>query len=272
MFVDRISESKISTYEQCKLKYLYSYVKRYEENKKIPKHHLKFGSYIHKIFELGYEKTSEDELKLISKGIRNNFNFKQKIDEAKVDDCIKNFLKFNSGLAETVGVELEYIIEVKKGIKLNGIIDRIVKSPEGNYLIIDYKTSKRPLTKLGIYQNNQLKAYTYAVSKIFNVPVNKITASHFYPITGKFIHCTYTNAQINTFLQKRIDQVWEIRKKKAVDLVPSKNTFCDWCGYKDICSEFNDKYSIQAKLEERGKKAPRPKDPDALPPVEILLT
>lgn len=194
MFIDRISESKISTYEQCPLKYLYNYVKKYEEDKKVPKHHLKFGSYIHRIFELGYEKSSKDELLEIADSIKESYSFKQKIEEGKVQACIDNFLKFNKNLEETVGTELEFLIEVRKGIKFNGIIDRIVKSPNGNYLIIDYKTSKKALTKLEIYQNHQLKSYTYAVSKIFNVPVNKIIASHFYPITGKFVHCQYSNA------------------------------------------------------------------------------
>lgn len=271
MFLDRISESKISTYEQCPLKYLYNYVKRYEEDKGVPTHHLKFGTYIHKIFELGYEKSTESELLEIAEDIKANYNFKQKIDEEKVEKCVKNFLKFNSNLSETVGTELEYLIEVEKGIKFNGIIDRIVKSPEGNYLIIDYKTSKRSLSKVEIYQNDQLKSYTYAVSRIFNVPVTKITASHFYPITGKFVHCNYSNAQINAYVKKRIDQVWEIRKKKTEDMCPTQNQFCNWCGYKDICPEFNDKYAVQARLDERGKKAPRKKDKGSPNPVEILL-
>lgn len=272
MFLDRISESKISTYEQCPLKYLYTYVKRYQEDKGTPKHALKFGSYIHRIFELGYEKSTEDELMSIAEDIKDNYGFKEKIDDFKVQECIKNFLKFNGGLAETVGAELEYIIEVEKGIKFNGIIDRIVKSPEGNYLIIDYKTSKKALSKIGIFQNNQLKGYTYAVSKIFNVPVTKITASHFYPLTGKFIHCQYNATQIGTYVKKRIDQVWEIRKKKEIQMCPNQNDFCNWCGYKDICPEFNDKYSIQARIDEREKKAPRKKDPNAPKPVEILLS
>jgi len=268
MFIDRFSESKIGKYEECPLKYLYKYVNRYQEDKGVKKHHLKFGSYIHRIFELGYGKETKDELLTVAEDIKNNFNFKQKIEDGKVEACVDNFLKFNSKLAETVGVELEYLIEIQKGITLNGIIDRIVKSPEGNYLIIDYKTSKRALTPVELYKNPQLQSYTYAVSRLFKVPYKKIMAAHFYPLTGKFIHCQYTPVQINNYIKKRVDQVWDIRKKKKGDFCPQQNQFCNWCEYQQICPEFNDPLVVKARLEERGTAEYRKTDSK---PVTLLL-
>ena len=257
MFIDRYSESKMGKYLECPLKYLYSYVKKLEEDKGVKKHHLKFGSYIHKIFELGFEKETREELVTIADDIKSSFRFNQKIEEGKVEKCINNFLKFNGKLGETLGTELEYLIEIAGGIKLNGIIDRLIKSPEGNYLIIDYKTSKRPLTPTQLYKNSQLQSYTYAVSRIYKVPIKKIMAAHFYPLTGKFIHCQYSSIQINKYIKERINQVWEIRKKKATDFRPTQNQYCNWCEYQQVCTEFHDPLVVNARLDKRGTKPGR---------------
>ena len=140
MFIKSISESKASTFTQCNLKYKFRYIDKYEEISK-NKDALDFGSYIHKIFEVGYEKTSLEDLFTIAEELKKDY----KITEEKkkhIETCLRNFLRFNASLTETVGVELVYEIKQddKHDISLNGIIDRVVKSPQGEYLVIDYKS------------------------------------------------------------------------------------------------------------------------------------
>ena len=238
MFIKSISESKASTFNQCNLKYKYRYVDKYEEISR-NKDALDFGSYIHKILELGFEKTSLEDLLTIAADCKKNYKITEEKDR-HVETCLRNFLRFNASLTETIGVELVYEIkqDEKSDISLNGIIDRVVKSPQGEYLVIDYKTGKRELKKHQLYQNHQMQGYAYAIHKLMKVPLDKITVAHFYPMTGNLVSLKYSWAQISSYIRDKMDTVWRIRKKKKNEFPASKNEFCWWCGYASLCPEF----------------------------------
>jgi len=133
---------------------------------------------------------------------------------------------------------------------LNGIIDRVIKGDDGGYLIIDYKTSKREKTKVELYQDTQLKGYVYAISKLYEVPISKIVAAHYYPLTNNFVHVQYSVPQINAHLRKIVDEVWKIRKKKKDEMRSNRNEFCNWCAYKTACPEFCTMHEVQKTIEE----------------------
>ena len=121
MFIKKLSPSKSSTYEQCQLLYKYRYVEFLAEDEGGNKDAMKFGSYIHRIFELCYEETeNKDKLYEVADEIAGNYEFQEKIDEKRKNKCIDNFFNFNKTLEETVGVELEYEVEVQEGIFLSG--------------------------------------------------------------------------------------------------------------------------------------------------------
>ena len=247
MHIDKISESKYKTFKQCKLKYRYKYVDYLPEPDEANTDALHFGSYIHKIFEDGVNIQSEKELVKLSEELRGEY--KVSTDYTGKDlICIKNFLEFNKKLGETVATELSFEVELGKDIKLNGIIDRIIKGKNNTYLIIDYKTSKKEKSKIELYQDTQLKGYAYAVHKMFNVPIKNITVAHYYPLTDNLVNVSYTSNQINSYVKSIIDEVWRIRKAKKESLVATRNEFCNWCPYKSLCPEFNDPLVIEENL------------------------
>jgi RecB family exonuclease len=229
------------------LKYRYKYVDYLPEPDEANTDALHFGSYIHKIFEDGVNIQSEKELVKLSEELRGEY--KVSTDYTGKDlICIKNFLEFNKKLGETVSTELSFEVELGKDIKLNGIIDRIIKGKNNTYLIIDYKTSKKEKSKIELYQDTQLKGYTYAVHKMFNVPIKNITVAHYYPLTDNLVNVSYTSNQINSYVKSIIDEVWRIRKAKKESLVATRNEFCNWCPYKSLCPEFNDPLVIEENL------------------------
>ena len=210
---------------------------------------LNFGSYIHKIFELGYEKTNINDLFTIAEQCEKDYKITKEKGK-KTETCLRNFLRFNASLTETVGTELIYEIKYdeKSDISLNGIIDRVVKSPQGEYLVIDYKTSKRELKKHELYQNHQMQGYAYAIHKLFKVPFDKITVAHYYPVSGNLVSLKYSFAQISAYLRNKMETVWKIRKKKKEEFPPSKNEFCNWCGYSSLCPEYSTPQKIMESL------------------------
>lgn len=253
MYIKTISESKYQTFKQCQLKYRYRYVDRLPEPDDAPTDALHFGSYIHKILEDGVKATTEAELMQIAEDVRGSYKVSKKYD-GKDRTCIQNFLKFNDGLGETVDTELVFEVDVKDDITLNGVIDRVIKGQDGGYLIIDYKTSKREKNKTELYQDSQLKGYVYAISKMYNVPVQEIVAAHYYPLTNNFVYVRYSKPQINAHVKRIVDEVWKIRKKKKAEFQPSRNEFCDWCAYKKACPEFCSMFDVEKKIEELKAK------------------
>lgn len=250
MFINTISESKRQTFNQCKLKYNFRYVERLPEPEYANTEALQFGSFIHKVLEDGVEAKTEEELFQIAEEARSSYRISQKY-EGKDSICFRNFLKFNENLGKSKGIELVFEVPLKDDISLNGVIDRVIEGEKGGYLVIDYKTSKREKTKVDLFQDSQLKGYVYAIHKMYNVPINQITAAHYYPLTNNFVHVQYSVPQINAHVKKTVDEVWKIRKSKKEDMQPSRNQYCNWCVWqKKHCSEFNDQHTVQKAIEE----------------------
>jgi len=249
MFINTISNSKRDTFNQCKLKYRYRYVERIADYDISNTDALHFGSYIHQIFEDGVAASDLQTLEKLAEESKEKYKFASSYD-SKITPCLKNFLRFNATLPEVGISEQHFELEVADGITINGYIDRIIKGKEGGYLVIDYKTSKREKSKVDLYQDPQLKGYVYAVHKLYNIPLNKITAAHYYPITNTFVNVQYTSNQIHAHIKAVVDDVWKIRKAKKTDLVPIRNQFCNWCSYKSLCPEFTENCLIERRLDE----------------------
>lgn len=196
-----------------------------------------FGSYIHRILERGYTCKSLEEIILICKEEKENYKFSGHSDN-EISKTIQNFFLWNRNLSETVGIEYEYNLELVEGINLIGFIDRILKSKDGSYLIIDYKTG-RPKTVLELTSNKQGMFYSWVIHKVFNVPYTNITFGHYYPVTNEFVAVKYSSAKVENFIYKElVKKIWDLRGKKKEDLKPRRNKYCGNCGYRKICPLF----------------------------------
>lgn len=252
MFLERISNSKRETWNQCRLKYKYKYVHFYEPFDEGSGDAMAFGSFIHRILELGVEAKDLETLQQIGEQVRGNYKFDKSYDK-KTDVCLRNFLRFNAQLCEAGQTEAWFNNEVEPGMVSHGVIDRCVQGREGGLLVIDYKTSKREKTKMELYQDKQGQTYVDAKSKETGIPVERITFGHYYPLTNNFVTVKYTRPQILKNRKEIIRDGWNIRKAKTDDLIPMENQFCNWCQYKSGCSI----HSPQPLIEETLKHAKR---------------
>ena len=256
MFINTISHSKSEIFIQCKLKYKYKYIERLTGDKPKNEDALNFGSYIHKILEDGVAAKDLKQLQVLAEQHKGSYKIPYTYRE-KVGRCLTNFLSFNQKLGETLATELVYEVDLDKArdIKQNGVIDRVIQGREGGILVIDYKTSKREKTKYTLFKDRQLQAYCNAVSELYEVPIDKITCAHYYPLTGNFVDVKYSKPAISSWKRGEIDRVWKIRKAKLNEFNASENIFCNWCEYVDMCPLFVPPMHAEKRLTEQREIA-----------------
>jgi RecB family exonuclease len=267
MFLDRLSNSKSDVIDQCLLKYDYRYIRKLPGYPSKNEDALDFGTYIHRIFELGHTENHITQLEKIAENIKKDYKVPL-VYKDRITQCLSNFLRFNKSLGETMAVEHEFSVDLAEGIKYNGFIDRIVRGQQGGVLIIDYKTSKKEKSKIELSRDKQLIGYAYAVSKEFNIPLNEIWCAHYYPLTDNLVSVKFPQSAINMWQEKEINKAWKIRKKKKDEFPAMQNEFCDWCEYKPICPIFNDGCVVSQRIEEQKKLAEAQREKDKLPSIK----
>ena len=244
-----ISNSRRESFNKCRLKYKFNYVNRFEETDPGNTGALHFGSFIHEIFEKGVGSVNIEQLWSIANDIKDKYSFPDSYNK-KIEVCLKNFLRFNAQLPKESLVEHHFKEKLASDVLHEGYIDRIVKSPNGSVVVIDYKTSKREKTKFELFSDTQGKSYVYAAHKLTNTPIRNISFAHYYPLTNNLVAATYTEQVIIQHIKNIVYDVAKIKGCTEDDLYPTKNEFCDWCGYKSLCSLYNDPTTVTSRLNE----------------------
>lgn len=252
MFINTISASKSDIIDQCLWKYYLKYILKIPGFGSKNEEALNFGSFIHKVFELGYRETDKKELMKIAESQRSVYHIPFQMND-RINSCISNFLQWNAKMGETLSTEgfVEEFLDEKNDIKFIGVIDRVIKGKDGGYLVVDYKSSKREKKTKDLLDDKQLMGYAWAISQRYKVDVSKVWCAHFYPVTGNFYPVQFSRMQIAMWKKKEIDKVWRIRKKKKDDFPAQSNIFCDWCEMKDVCEKFTSKDLVCKRLDEQ---------------------
>jgi hypothetical protein len=254
MFINKISSSKSDIIDLCLWKYNLKYNLRIPGFGSKNEESLNFGSFIHKVFELGYKEKDMKSLMKIAEEVRPTYKIPfQMTDRIKM--CIEHFLVWNQKLGETLSTEsaFETPLDEQHDIIFNGVIDRIVKGNDGGYLVIDYKTSKREKKTKDLLDDKQMMGYAYAIHMKYGVEYSKIFCAHYYPVTGNFYPVRFSKIQILNWKKKEIDKVWRIRKKTKEDFPPMKNIFCSNCEFIPVCSKFTCEKEVNQRLDEQIK-------------------
>lgn len=253
------SASMINTYLDCGRKFFFKYVKNLEQVEESDISYLAFGNLFHKSAECFVEsdyKTPIEEC--INKGFEQlKEEEKASITQSAKDTCIKylqslekyyksenKFLKAEEKI-EGVEVHLNNL-----SLKLYGIIDRIDKTPNGDYIVIDYKTSKSRKefdNNIENLFNSELaeKRNSYALQILFYAYLlqrkgyNVIDTQLIYPhLLQKNPYCSVSefNKEIYNEYEEHLKACLEEIFDKENNWNSTKN--CKYCDYKEICSNF----------------------------------
>lgn len=240
------------------MKFKYKYIDRITKvfnDKNKDADHLQWGSYVHRIFELGEDAEDVKDLEIIAKEERSNYHFNEtRLKE--LPKIFRNFISLNKKIKNnSVGSEIEFEIwEEDIKTHTNGKIDRIVKGKDGRYLIIDYKTGK-PKNRTELLRDPQLVLYIFAVCKLYNTDPSRIRVAHFYPHkSDELVSLAIPPMIVENVRKKYKSTIWKVRKLKNSELKPTLNEFCNWCDFKGICRLHTPKLLVEKRLEDYAEE------------------
>ncbi|MFA6952392.1 MAG: PD-(D/E)XK nuclease family protein [Candidatus Methanomethylophilaceae archaeon] len=251
------SNTKISTFEQCRYKYDLKYNKGIKSYKNTIEAFM--GSMVHETLEKLYtdlrymKKLSLDELL----GIYNQKwkeNFTHEIIIAKKEytadnyrligeDCIrKYYLRFDPFDQETIiGLETNDFLDLGDGNTYSVRIDKF--SCKGNdYYVCDYKTESRMRTKDDADHDRQLSMYAKWVRETYPDAENIYVLWHMLRF-DKDLVAERTDTEMDEIFENTKRSIKEI--ESCTEWPTNPGTLCDYCDYKGQCPEFTHLIEIE---------------------------
>lgn len=267
------SHSKISTFEQCSLKYKFSYIDHFDLG--VEGIEAFMGSIVHTSLEKLYkdmmggtilglhalldfykatwEQEYHDGIQVVKKGMTPDM-YKQKGASFIIGYYTKHH-PFDH--AKTLVLESQKLVPLDVGNQyfIHVRIDRLALAPDGTFEIHDYKTSSKLPTQEQADTDRQLAVYAYGIRKLYP-EAQKIRLIWHYLAHNTDLVSYRTDAQIESMKEQVLAAVREI--ESTTEFVPKTSALCNWCEFKSICPAWNEDYkekqdALLKKLHEEGK-------------------
>jgi len=266
--VNIYSHSRLSTFEQCPLKYKLRYIdKIIPAIEKTIEAHL--GSVVHSTLEWIYNSVTKDnkspnldeiityysvkwqdefsnEIIIVKKELNAGDYFQKGIEF-----LLNYYNKYSPFKDGTIECEKKIIIELDENTKIQGFIDRLVHNINtGEYEIHDYKTANSLPTQSKMDEDRQLALYSIAIKELYGQDKGVCLVWHYLAHNQK-ICSRRTNEQLSQLKIETLDLIKEI--EKSIDFPGKKSILCDWCEYKQDCPIWNPNSPYQTSIKNKPK-------------------
>jgi putative RecB family exonuclease len=261
------SNSKLSTFEQCKYKYKLAYIDNVTED--IPDTVEAFmGSRVHETLEklyrdLGYQKpnTLKQILKfyngqwkkkwsdgiIIVKSEYSKENYR-KMGEKYITDYYNRFRPFDD--MQILGVETKKMLTLPDGSRYHVRIDKL-GCIGSTYYVCDYKTNKGMKVQEDADEDRQLAMYSIWVKNSFPDAKKVVLKWHMLAF-DKDVVSERTERQLKALQEETMGRIREIEGCREY---PTHVTYlCDYCGFRNMCPAFKHEVELEKKAPERFKK------------------
>ena len=165
----------------------------------------------------------------------NSFQSETQENQAKekAKEMIKTYLKWASENKNTpIAVEQPFRIEIE-GVPFNGFIDRVEKTPDDQFAVIDFKTGGVYETSKSIKVDPQMNVYALGVQKQYGkLPSN---TSLFYLKHDKIVDNPIEESQVEAVKEEIRSTVKSILNEEF-EATPSYQV-CRNCEYWSICDK-----------------------------------
>jgi ATP-dependent helicase/DNAse subunit B len=189
-----------------------------------------FGDVFHGILEHFCKKIDKAELDVYIKEQYSRLDLKQ---QDEMSALIKQFFNNDYFQRNKNGVEhLEYAFDLAySDFNLRGRIDRI-DDLNGKKIAIDYKTCNKPYELEELRNSMQVKIYSIAMAKLFNIEEIVI---EFWHVKTEIIQCsTIHKNDVLAYENEVLALAKEIQQCENPQ--PKFNKYCKWCFFKNECA------------------------------------
>jgi len=152
---------------------------------------------------------------------------------ASADELIDTYLSWQENNPNTVAeIEKEFRFPFA-GRMMHGFIDRVERTPEGKYVVIDFKSGKKPgdITKKSLPENIQLNIYALAVQALYGELPERTTL--FFIRDNKTVDYLPMESSIAAFSATLEEMVKGITSEQFLPLPDFQ--ICKWCPYGYLC-------------------------------------
>lgn len=255
------SHSQLSTYEECPLKYKLCYrdgIKRDTEGVEAF-----LGSMVHEALRKCYDAVKLAKVNTLDELIACydslwQRNWHDGIVITKKDITADNYRALGRRMIETyyhrhvpfdkditIGTEMRMRFSLDDGGKyqLQGLIDRLSRTPDGVHHINDYKTSAYLPSQEDVDGDRQLALYQIGVQKKWPEIKNVKLVWHYLAFDHELI--SVRSAEQLTKLSR--DTIKLIDQIESAEEFPAQDSgLCDWCEYPDLCPNRKHFYTVEA--------------------------
>ena len=261
------SHSRISTFEQCSLKFKYAYIDKVK-TEILRTIETFMGDLVHQTLEklykdLKFQKLNEldellkfyndlweklwDDRILIVKDQYDSDNYK-KMGEKMISDYYKRYHPFNQ--TKTIGLETQDFYDLDETHKIHVRIDRLACPEDGVYEIHDYKTNSHMKTQEEADKDRQLAVYALGVKKLYSDAKRVKLIWHMLAF-DKEVVSERTDEELEELKKEVLKSIKEI--EEATVYAPKKSALCSYCEFQSICPLWKHLFEIEKKTPEEFK-------------------
>ncbi|MEN8181569.1 MAG: PD-(D/E)XK nuclease family protein [Myxococcota bacterium] len=276
------SHSRLGCFEKCPRQFRYRYVDRIPA----PTEGIEafVGKRVHDVLERLYRFVGEGRVPGLAAVLRRFASlWEEKIADAQVriarqgtelsdyqklgEQCLSNFYRANYPFdgEETVAIEerVTCSLDGSGAYRIQGFIDRLARSRDGQLEIHDYKTGRRMPSQNQLDEDRQLALYEMAVRERYAETGEIRLVWHFLQ-RGRVRSSRRSADQLAALRARTIELIDRIRGETEYPARPSP--LCGWCEYNDICPAS----PVRPAAAPRMDPAPPTPPPAAEPPAPLL--
>ncbi len=243
------SHSRLSSFEQCPLKYKYAYIDKLPRDRR-PTIEAFMGNRVHEAMEKLYQDVSRARPPAIEELadffqrrwddawtpeiiiVKQDYDagHYRRVGERCLRDYYRRYHPFDQ--ARTVGLERRVALQVAGRYRLSGVIDRLARQPDGGYEIHDYKTSTTLPNQAKLDEDRQLALYQLGVQQEFHDAQDVRLIWHYLAFDTSFMSTRSAPQLID--VQERVAELIG-RIETTTQFPPRESALCRWCEFQDIC-------------------------------------
>lgn len=253
------SHSRLSCFEQCPLKFKFSYIDKVEtEIEETVEAFL--GSRVHETLEKLYKdlkfqklNTLKELLDFYNKEWKENWNDAiiivreeydeenyRKMGEKFISDYYNRYKPFNQ--SRTIDLETEKTVELDDKHHVHIRIDRLTMADNNIYEIHDYKTSNRLPTQKDLDEDRQLAIYAYGIKKMYPDAKEIKLVWHFLAF-DKEMASVRKPEHLEALRKEILKLIGTIEAEQKFH--SSVSALCDWCQFQAMCPEWKHKFETE---------------------------